>query len=498
MKAGDLRGLALVGLVAALVAVGPSCKRKSSSRSGGGNIFPQVTVGAITGTQSDLVDIPYDLVDANGDSVTIVAEFSTNGGAGFATATSGPGGDGTGPFQAAPLPMSLIFQWDSLADLGPISTTARIRITPSDSLGGVAGESADFLVDNTPSMGAFLPGPDMSIARMDHTATLLVDGRVLIAGGTGPGSVVLDSAEIYDPTGQVFTPLPVTMTSPRSRHTATRLSGGDVLITGGETAPGAKVKSTEIFDTIAETFGASGDLTHARAGHAATGNATGAFVSGGTLSALPVVLLEVDAYDEVSGTFGLPGLADEERELHTSDLLPNDSILLFAGSGLAGISTEEYDPVAGTSTNILESPSYPEISMHASSPLQDGTVLVTGGGPGRGISSIATSYDCAFVYTQGVGLAPVSVLITARKYHTASLLQSGEVLVAGGQINFSPASMVESEIYEPVGQTFRSATSMNVARAKHTAVVLGDGTVLVTGGTLGGNAPVASSEIFVP
>ena len=85
----------------------------------------------------------------------------------------------------------------------------------------------------------------MSVARQDDTATLLANGKVLIAGGENTDTRTLSSAELYDSAAGRFT-LTGSMTVPRMNHTATLLSDGRVLITAGQNADGG-LSSAEIY-----------------------------------------------------------------------------------------------------------------------------------------------------------------------------------------------------------------------------------------------------------
>ena len=118
----------------------------------------------------------------------------------------------------------------------------------------------------------------MTSSRSDHpAATLLPNGKVLIAGGEGPSNVILDTAELYDPTTQTFAAITATMTSVRGGHRATLLPNGLVLLTGGLTffssAPlsGNTLSTVEVYDPTAQTFtAATPTMVSPRALHEAT------------------------------------------------------------------------------------------------------------------------------------------------------------------------------------------------------------------------------------
>ena len=95
--------------------------------------------------------------------------------------------------------------------------------------------------------GTWTPTSNMPEPRVLHTATLLGDGRVLVAGGLGDGGI-LASAEVYDAVANTWKPTG-DLVQARARHTATLLGDGRVLVVGGPSTT-----LTEVYDPSAGTW----------------------------------------------------------------------------------------------------------------------------------------------------------------------------------------------------------------------------------------------------
>jgi len=117
-----------------------------------------------------------------------------------------------------------------------------------------------------PSTKTFTRTSSMNHARAEHSATLLADGRVLIAGGH------TDSVEIYDPERGTFRQIQ-RLSVPRSDHAAVRLLDGRVLIIGGATFVDGKddiLESAEVLDPRSETISPTRPMSVKRQGHTAS------------------------------------------------------------------------------------------------------------------------------------------------------------------------------------------------------------------------------------
>ena len=384
---------------------------------------------------------------------------------------------------------------------------------PTNSLDQSSAELFD------PATGTFTSTGALGEARADHTATLLADGRVLIVGGsvnieTPPGSQSftarpIASAELYDPATGTFTTAG-SMTTDRTGHTATLLPDGTVLVAGGYAvaADGTSITtaSVEVFDPVTGTFSPGGALTTAREGHSATVLPDGRVLmtGGGTAFTNDGFAIHVSSsaelFDPRTGTSAPTGSLHTERTGHSATLLPDGRVLVAGGGNDFGepLTAELFDPKTATF----------EVAGKATSPhrfgaaplLADGRVFLPApwgselyDPKGQSPSSPPTSATPST--PRGVPGAFRSVEGTAQRTgHTATLLADGRILVAGGS-GPDGAALATAEIFDPGSGTFSPTGSMVVAREYGVATRLPDGRVLIAGG---GPSDAVSAEVYDP
>ena len=287
-----------------------------------------------------------------------------------------------------------------------------------------------------PGTATFVPAGDLDVPRYSHTATLLADGRVLIAGGYTDGATRVASAVLYDPRSGTLTPTG-SMLAPRADQTAVRLSDGRVLLVGGTGVGTTFLATSEVYDPSTGRFTAAGTMGESREANTLTLLSDGrVLVAGGHRGRAPntVVLASAELFEPRSGLFTPTGAMSVRRAKHDAVRLRDGNVLLLAGADerddLGAYATAEvYDAARGTFSPAapLTAPRYKIRDMTALLP--SGRILVAGGASHPELYSAVTG---SITLTVSFGRAPL--------IGTATLLDDGRVLLAGGYSLTGPAS----------------------------------------------------------
>ncbi len=314
------------------------------------------------------------------------------------------------------------------------------------------------VIGNT--MWTYDPGSEVidEVGTLNHygyATTMLRDGRVLITGGdeegydyVGPGSKL---ALLFDPADSSLTEVGPLLEQRRG-HSATLLENGQVLIAGGlRTVSGfvEYLESTELFDPATNLFVTTGSLNSARFGHTATRLADGSvFIAGGVRDHTSV--LNTETYQPADGSFSstavMPG---DGRWLHTANLLPTGKVLI--AGGIPGW-REYYDPwefqasflyepsndsfVAVGEPDIKASEHF-AVSMPSTANCPGPVLLGTGADGWKSTTDSVLVFDPVieqFYSTEKLGFQ--------RTGAAATVLEDGRVLVSGGR---------HPDIFEPRG-----------------------------------------------
>ena len=333
---------------------------------------------------------------------------------------------------------------------------------------------------------AWAPTGSMAAARASSTATVLPDGDVLVAGGTNGFESYLDGAELYDPsTGQFGTT--GSLHQARAYATATLLPDGEVLVAGGLGTGPVALSSAELYDPATGTWRLTGAMD------AGGYDLSSVLLPGGD------VLVEgfvngtgAERYDPSTGTWADTGPLPSPGFFDTATLLP-DGDVLAAGGGTTGAalyqpSTNRWAPT-GSMVAVQEGPT--------ASALPGGDLLVAGG-EGPDDEPLATSelYDP----TTGTWALTPGQMNLARQGQTATVLTDGAVLVAGGCTAECDSGKVTAttEVYQPSGGYWYEGEPMTQARYGHAAALLQSGDVLVAGGSDYCCQTYASAELYTP
>jgi hypothetical protein len=358
------------------------------------------------------------------------------------------------------------------------------------------------LVCQAPIAWAQLPGTvtttgNMTMDRTYHTATLLTNGKVLIAGGVRfiAGYPASASAELYDPANRTFTTTG-DMTTPRCFHTATLLPDGKILIAGGfsnyiayQGVFYAVLASAELYDPATGSFTATGGMVSPRARQTATLLNDGTvLVAGGSDGRLGLAGAEL--YDPIKGSFSATGDMAPGQFTSTATLLVSGKVLIAGGGqdpASAQYSAELYDPDTGA-FSVLGTTTYPGEVPATANLLPNGKVLVT-------VMDEALACECAELYDSITGSFTRSAgQSSSRGYGSGNLLADGTLLITGEVARpFCLPSCNIAELYDPITDRFSDPIFTHRFAGYATTLLL-DGTALLSGGF---GAP-GTAEIYHP
>jgi uncharacterized repeat protein (TIGR03803 family) len=290
----------------------------------------------------------------------------------------------------------------------------------------------------------------MNDRRWKHTATLLPNGKVIVAGGVNTDQI-LSGAELYDPARGEWTRTG-SLTNGRFDHRATLLPGGEVLVAGG----------TVGFDT----------------------------------NDLPVVAASAELFDPDTGTWAPTGMMATNRFGFTMTLLADGKVLAAGGANSNGAlaCVEVYDPITRqwTPTNPMHTPR----AGHTATLLPNDKVLVAGGLASQ-TDPATNTLSSAELYDPDAGTwTPTRAMIEPRTDHTATLLPGGNVLVAGGGLQRISTFTTTAELYDPASETWTATTPVIIGQESQTATLLDNGKVLIAGGSNRADADGTIAELY--
>ncbi|HET9531418.1 MAG TPA: kelch repeat-containing protein [Blastocatellia bacterium] len=341
--------------------------------------------------------------------------------------------------------------WDFTGDLN----TPRARHTATLLQNGkvlvVGGRNTDSAELYDHATGTWSSTGSLPLVCELHTATLLANGKVLVVGGFSSSRGFFEffsSAELYDPATGTWS-LTDSLKTGRFGHTATLLKNGKVLVAGGSLSS----NGAELYDPITGKWSITGSLITARRSHTATLLENGnVLIAGGENGADFIESAEL--YDPATEKWSSIAGLNQARLGHTATLLGNGMVLVAGGDGNLVSTSELYNPETGgwSSISNLNMPRY----AHTATLLPNGRVLVAGNFDGISSNGSAEIYDPETGTWSRTGS-----LNTDRHWHTATLLPNGKVLVAGGfdKEIVSDAELYDADAPNPIPEIISVSVS---------------------------------------
>lgn len=276
----------------------------------------------------------------------------------------------------------------------------RVLLCGGSSTAGIVTQTCEIFDPVTQTM---VPVASMGTARAGHAATTLSSGQVLVTGGSsflsGPAlppvlNASLNTGEVYDPVADTWTPVVNPMASRRFLHAQSRLVDGRVLCVAG-------------FDGSTNTI----------------------------FGVIPTFTATCSFYDPATNTFSSAASIPVARGGHRATLMPNGEVFVGGGVSSSGVFTNatadarKYSPTADAWTSAGSLPV--GVALHGQVLLKSGTCHISGGATGNLLGTSATNL-CESRTAGAATFTPTTAMPEARRFHLAVLLQDGSVLIAGG------------------------------------------------------------------
>jgi len=338
----------------------------------------------------------------------------------------------------------------------------------------------------------------LTALRAYHSATLLLDGRIFVVGGSrSEDGAFLSSAEVCDvATGACAAT--ASMRTAREKHSASLLPDGRVLVVGGSNGDGW-LKDAEIYDPETDQWRTTNPPGPHGANHVALALSDGRiFVAGACMEgATEPAGNAASVFDPTTNAWSKAAPMGQARCGHLAGLLPDGRVLVAGGTdGQQALSSSEiYDPAANSWT--LSGEMTMGRAFAASVGLADGRVLVAGGVSGDQTLEAVEAFDAEAGTWQAHASLP-----SPRAAPTLTRLPDGRALLTGGERSrgewTETTYLADAMVYDPAADAWGVAGKLAVARAAHTATLLADGRVFVAGGLETPDRAINTTEVLTP